>query len=221
MPNDLSSAAYQSADFLKNLLVSHGTRLIHLIPLPKETGLVAPALLHMPVQAVVRNVGLASSEELYLNLAIVLVEIGLDMLLLELQATAAPHVKAVRTLNISSHALFCHSKRTLQLRYGSQPADGLLISCPDFQGLRGTKVCTLDISARECRSSIAHYTSYLLLPMVILSKLAPKCSGISEGLLVQLLIVFPRVDACPGFVLTSRRLHIHAFLSDQTCSLVA
>lgn len=95
MPNDFSNPAYQSADFLKNLLVSHGTRLIHLISLPKETGLVAPALLHMPVQAVVCNVGLASSEILYLNLAIVLVEVGLDMLLLKLQAIAAIYVKAV------------------------------------------------------------------------------------------------------------------------------
>ena len=91
MPNDVSDAAYQSADFLKNLLVSHCTRLIHLISLPKKTGLVAPALLHMPVQAVVCNVGLASSEELCLDLAIVSVEIGLDMLLLKLQQQR-PHM---------------------------------------------------------------------------------------------------------------------------------
>lgn len=38
----------------------------------------------MPVKAVVCNVGFAPSEELHLNLAIVPVEVGLDVLLLKL-----------------------------------------------------------------------------------------------------------------------------------------
>ena len=52
--------------------------------LPQEAGLVTSAILDMPVKAVVCNVGFAPSEELHLNLAIVHVEVGLDVLLLKL-----------------------------------------------------------------------------------------------------------------------------------------
>lgn len=83
-PNDGSKVTHQSADFQKNLLVRHCAGLIQLVPLPQEAGLVTSAILDMPVKAIVGNVGFAPSEELHLNLAIVLVEIGLDVLLLKL-----------------------------------------------------------------------------------------------------------------------------------------
>lgn len=80
---------YQAADFLKDFLVCHGARLIQLVALPQEAGLIATALLNMPVKAVVCHVGTPSFEVLHLNLAIVPVEVRLRMLLLELQVTGA------------------------------------------------------------------------------------------------------------------------------------
>ena len=76
---------YQAADFLEHFLVCHGARLIQLVALPEEAGLIATALLDMPVQAVVCHVGAPSFEVLHLDLAIVPVEVRLRMLLLELQ----------------------------------------------------------------------------------------------------------------------------------------
>ena len=59
--------------------------MIQLVALPQETGLIATALLDVPVKTVVGYVGAPALEPLHLNLALVSVEIGLDVLLLELQ----------------------------------------------------------------------------------------------------------------------------------------
>lgn len=75
---------HQPADCLKNLLVCHCAGLIQLVSLPQEAGLVTSAILDMPVKAIVCNVGFAPSEELHLDIPIVPVEVGLDVLLLKL-----------------------------------------------------------------------------------------------------------------------------------------
>lgn len=87
----LAVTAYQAADFIKDLLVTHAARLVHLVALPQEAGLVATALLDMPVKAVVGHVGAAPLEILYPNFAIVPVEVRLHMLLLKLQWTQQTH----------------------------------------------------------------------------------------------------------------------------------
>ena len=75
---------HQPANFHKNLFVCHCAGLIQLVSFPQEAGLVTSTILDMPIKAIVRNVGFARSEELHLDLPIVFVEVGLDVLLLEL-----------------------------------------------------------------------------------------------------------------------------------------
>lgn len=85
MPGLTLAIAHQPTDFLQHLLVSHDAGLIGLIALPQEAGLVPAALLDMPVQAVVRNVGLTALEPLDTNVPLVQIEIFLVMLVLKLQ----------------------------------------------------------------------------------------------------------------------------------------
>ena len=85
MPRSIWAIAYQPTDFLQHLLVSHDAGLVWLIALPQEAGLVPAALLDMPVQAVVRNVGLTTLEPLDTNVSLVQIEVFLVMLVLKLQ----------------------------------------------------------------------------------------------------------------------------------------
>ena len=85
MPQLTWAIAYQPADFLQHLLVSHDAGLVGLVALPQEAGLIPAALLDMPVQAVVRNVGLTILEPLDTNVSLVQIEVLLVMLVLKLQ----------------------------------------------------------------------------------------------------------------------------------------
>lgn len=108
--NDDTEVTHQPADFLKNFLVCHSARMIQLVSLPQEAGLVAPAILDMPVKTIVCNVGFTPSEELHLNLAIVLVEVGLDVLLLKLDTQDVHSEFFVKhLLRMEELRIACHS----------------------------------------------------------------------------------------------------------------
>ena len=81
-------SAHQTADFLQHLLVGHDTGLASVIAFPQKAGLVTTALLDMPVEAVVSNVGFASLEPLDVNVSLVQIEVLLPVLIFPLQQAA-------------------------------------------------------------------------------------------------------------------------------------